>query len=167
MPPHPPPPSFLHHQMNKQMINLHIVSWVQEERYDYSNTFRWEPEGCYRSAKSKVIVPFCIKCKVLNGTSLNSVNTLLAFSRWYAKLINITIVPIQLDKTMDQPRINLLPYKVQTSKQGRPTKYNFNSSNNQYHHHECTAKTVVLKLHHPVLIEDHTMHFTPVLNLWC
>ena len=30
-----------------------------------------------------------------------------------------------------------------------------------------TAKTVVLTYTPPVYIEYHTMHFTPVLNLWC
>ena len=30
-----------------------------------------------------------------------------------------------------------------------------------------TAKNCGVKITPPVLIEDHTMHFTPVLNLWC
>ena len=29
------------------------------------------------------------------------------------------------------------------------------------------SKNCGVKITPPVLIEDHTMHFTPVLNLWC
>ena len=32
---------------------------------------------------------------------------------------------------------------------------------------EYTAKNCGVKITPPVLIEDHTMHFTPMLNLWC
>ena len=32
---------------------------------------------------------------------------------------------------------------------------------------EVHSKNRGVKITPPVLIEDHTMHFTPVLNLWC
>ena len=39
---------------------------------------------------------------------------------------------------------------------------------NSYRPHcNHSVHTVVLKIIPPVLIEGHTMHFTPVLNLWC
>ena len=57
-----------------------IVSWEPEGRYQYSKTFRWQPEGRLspQTLYSDYIAPFCM---VLNGTSLN-INTALLALNW-------------------------------------------------------------------------------------
>ena len=40
-------------------------------------------------------------------------------------------------------------------------------TNNTIHAYLLHSKNCGVKITPPVLIEDHTMHFTPVLNWWC
>ena len=62
-------------------IKDNMISWEPEGRYHYSTMLHWEQEGRYRCTKiygDRALL-------VLNGTSSNSVNALLALSQQQSK----------------------------------------------------------------------------------